>query len=72
MFSIWFLRSLKVIVIASYDIILKDFFFLLFFSPFLQQRKKFVGESESLREQISKLEELLSSEKSILEVYVID
>lgn len=32
------------------------------------QRKKFVDEGESLREQISKLEELLSSKKHILQV----
>ena len=32
------------------------------------QRKKFVNESELLKEQISKLEELLSSKKHILQV----
>ncbi|PON66875.1 DNA gyrase, subunit A [Parasponia andersonii] len=34
----------------------------------LLERKKFINESESLREQISKLEELLSSKKNILEL----
>ncbi|XP_030488824.1 DNA gyrase subunit A, chloroplastic/mitochondrial [Cannabis sativa] len=34
----------------------------------LLERKKFINESESLREQISKLEELLSSKKNMLEI----
>ena len=35
------------------------------------QGKKFVDESKSLMEQISKLEELLSSKRHILQVYIM-
>lgn len=41
------------------------------FILFIVQRKKFVDESKSLMEQISKLEELLSSKKHILQVDIV-
>ena len=43
----------------------------IYFILFFVQGKKFVDESKSLMEQISKLEELLSSKRHILQVYIM-